>query len=164
MLKSLRIDNFRCFQNFELKQLGRINLIVGKNNSGKTSILEFIRLQTSGENMIRSGLPLFNSGEDLVAEAKNGVLLVDGIDKGLHFTVMPEMWALIWETSKRLNVQVFATTHSDDCWKSLGAIANLDNPSEDGIMIHRIEKGKSHSIAFTERLVAIAAERGIEVR
>jgi len=143
MLRSLKIKDFRCFQNFELQHLGRINLIVGKNNSGKTSILEFIRLQTSQENRI---------------------LLVDEIDKGLHFSVMPEMWRLIWETSKRLNIQVFATTHSDDCWKSLGAIASLENPSEDGIMIHRIEKGKSHSIAFTERQIAIAVERDIEVR
>jgi len=143
MLSSLKIKDFRCFQNFELQNLGRINLIVGKNNSGKTSILEFIRLQTSQENKI---------------------LLVDEIDKGLHFTVMPEMWRLIWETSKRLNIQVFATTHSDDCWKGLASIASLENPSEDGIMIHRIEKGKSHSIAFTERQIAIAVERDIEVR
>ena len=99
-----------------------------------------------------------------IVNAKNGVLLVDEIDTGLHFSTMSDMWKLIWETAKRLNVQVFATTHSDDCWKSLADIANLDNPSEDGIMIHRIEKGKSRSIAFTERQVAIAAEQEIEVR
>ena len=99
-----------------------------------------------------------------LVNAKNGVLLIDEIDTGLHFSTMTDMWKLIWETAKRLNVQVFATTHSDDCWKSLADIANLDNPSEDGIMIHRIEKGKSHSVAFTERQIAIAAERGIEVR
>lgn len=44
MLKTLKITNFRCFQTFELQQLGRINLLVGTNNSGKTSILESIRL------------------------------------------------------------------------------------------------------------------------
>ena len=47
MLRSLKIENFRCFQNFELQQLGRINLLVGKNNSGKTSILEAVHLLTS---------------------------------------------------------------------------------------------------------------------
>jgi AAA15 family ATPase/GTPase len=44
MLRSLKIENFRCFPSFELKQLGRVNLLVGKNNSGKTSILEGINL------------------------------------------------------------------------------------------------------------------------
>jgi len=47
MLKSLKIQNFRCFQNFELSDLGQINLLVGTNNSGKTSILEAIQLLTS---------------------------------------------------------------------------------------------------------------------
>ncbi|MCA6558504.1 MAG: AAA family ATPase, partial [Pseudanabaena sp. M114S2SP2A07QC] len=46
MLKSLKIENFRCFPSFEMQQLGRLNLIVGTNNSGKTSILEAIQLLT----------------------------------------------------------------------------------------------------------------------
>jgi AAA15 family ATPase/GTPase len=99
-----------------------------------------------------------------IVNARNGVLLVDEIDTGLHFSAMSNMWKLIWETAKRLNVQVFATTHSSDCWKSLAEIASTENPSEEGITIHRIEKGKPSSIVFTERQVVIAAEQGIEVR
>ncbi|MCD8487516.1 MAG: ATP-binding protein, partial [Desertifilum sp.] len=99
-----------------------------------------------------------------IVNAKNGVLLVDEIDTGLHFSAMADMWKLIWKTAKRLNVQVFATTHNSDCWKSLAAIASTEAPSEEGITIQRIEKGKPNSIVFTERQVVIAAERGIEVR
>jgi AAA15 family ATPase/GTPase len=99
-----------------------------------------------------------------IVNAKDSVLLVDEIDTGLHFTVMSDMWKMLWETAKRLNVQIFATTHSNDCWTSLADIANAENPSEDGITIHRIEKGKPNSIVFTERQIAIAAERNIEVR
>lgn len=99
-----------------------------------------------------------------IVNAKDGVLLVDEIDTGLHFTVMSDMWKMLWETAKRLNVQIFATTHSNDCWQSLADIANAENPSEDGITIHRVEKGKPHSIVFTEDEIAIAAEEGIEVR
>ncbi|NMF58169.1 AAA family ATPase [Pseudanabaena yagii] len=99
-----------------------------------------------------------------IVNAKDGVLLVDEIDTGLHFTVMSDMWKMLWETAKRLNVQIFATTHSNDCWQSLADIANAENPSEDGITIHRVEKGKTHSIVFTEDEIAIAAEEGIEVR
>jgi AAA domain, putative AbiEii toxin, Type IV TA system len=99
-----------------------------------------------------------------IINARNGVLLVDEIDTGLHFSAMSNMWKLIWETAKRLNVQVFATTHNSDCWTSLAAIASNESPNEEGITIHRIEKGKSNSIVFTERQVVIAAEQGIEVR
>ena len=99
-----------------------------------------------------------------IVNARGGVLLVDEIDTGLHFSAMSDMWKLIWETAKRLDVQVFATTHNSDCWTSLAAIANSENPSEDGITIQRIERGKSTSVVFNERQIVIAAERGIEVR
>ena len=47
MLQSLKIEGFRGFQSFEMANLGRINLLVGKNNSGKTSILEAILIYVS---------------------------------------------------------------------------------------------------------------------
>ncbi|MFN6530864.1 AAA family ATPase [Nostoc sp. ChiSLP03a] len=96
--------------------------------------------------------------------AKDGYLFVDEIDTGLHFTAMSDMWKLIWETAKRLNVQVFATTHNSDCWTSLATIAEQEDANEDGIRIHRIEKGKETSVVFTEPQIVIAAEREIEVR
>ncbi|WP_035987248.1 AAA family ATPase [Leptolyngbya sp. KIOST-1] len=94
----------------------------------------------------------------------SGVLFVDEIDTGLHFTAMSDMWKLIWETAKRLDVQVFATTHSSDCWTSLATIVDQDILSEDGITIQRIERDQSVSVAFSESEIVIAAKRGIEVR
>lgn len=96
--------------------------------------------------------------------AKDGYLFVDEIDTGLHFTAMSDMWKLIWKTAKNLNVQVFATTHNSDCWTSLASIAEQEDATEDGIRIHRIEKGKETSVVFTEPQIVIAAEREIEVR
>ena len=127
----------------------------------------------TNNNNHQGGTPLGNMGDGVgrmlgiilaIVNAKNGILLVDEIDTGLHFSIMSDMWKLVWETAKKLNVQVFATTHSSDCWTSLDAIASRENPSQEGITIHRIEKDKPRSIVFSERQVAIAAERGIEVR
>lgn len=42
LLPSLEIHGFRAFDHLTLKTLGRVNLIVGKNNAGKTSLLEAI--------------------------------------------------------------------------------------------------------------------------
>ena len=42
MLRSFTLKNFRCFQNLTLEPLERVNLIAGKNNVGKTSLLEAI--------------------------------------------------------------------------------------------------------------------------
>lgn len=40
MIKSLEINNYKGIQNFKLDNLNRINIFVGNNNSGKTSLLE----------------------------------------------------------------------------------------------------------------------------
>jgi hypothetical protein len=46
MFRSFTIKNFRCFRELKLDPLARINLIAGKNNSGKTALLEAIHLHS----------------------------------------------------------------------------------------------------------------------
>jgi len=50
MVKSLSIENFRCFQNSYFEDFGRVNLVGGKNNSGKTALLEALFLANSPSN------------------------------------------------------------------------------------------------------------------
>jgi predicted ATPase len=100
-----------------------------------------------------------------LVRTQSGILLVDEIDTGLHYTVMADMWRLVMATAKRLNVQVVATTHNRDCYESLAAIARADIDVEDSdISIQRLEKGRRKAVAFSEREIVIAAQRGIEVR
>ncbi len=40
----IKIENFRCFKELEVKGFKRVNLIGGKNNAGKTSLLEALLL------------------------------------------------------------------------------------------------------------------------
>jgi predicted ATPase len=47
MLGQLSIQNYRIFSHFELDNIALVNLIVGSNNSGKSSLLEAIYLLTS---------------------------------------------------------------------------------------------------------------------
>jgi len=44
MLTEVAIENFRGFGGLTLSGLGRVNLVVGRNNAGKTSLLEAITL------------------------------------------------------------------------------------------------------------------------
>jgi hypothetical protein len=48
MIESLEIKNFRCFEKLHLKGLGTVNIVVGANGSGKTSLLESIFLGVGG--------------------------------------------------------------------------------------------------------------------
>lgn len=47
MIGTLTIKNFRLFDELEIPHLGRVNLIVGKNNSGKSSVLEALTIYAS---------------------------------------------------------------------------------------------------------------------
>ncbi len=41
-IKNIEIKNFKCFDNFQAEGFGRVNLIGGKNNVGKTAFMEAI--------------------------------------------------------------------------------------------------------------------------
>lgn len=96
--------------------------------------------------------------------AKNGTLLIDEIDTGLHHTVMSKMWKMICATAKKLNVQVFATTHSRDCWETLADNAVEDEFADMPIRIHRINKDKKLATTFTNEEMHLALNRDVEVR
>jgi AAA15 family ATPase/GTPase len=95
---------------------------------------------------------------------KNGILLVDEIDSGLHFTVMTDMWKVVWEIAKKLNIQVFATTHSRDCWQSLAELITEEKITDNEITIQRIDREKSQSVIFDPEEIVIAATSNLEVR
>ena len=44
MIKRIALSNFRCFNNLNLNLENNLNILVGKNALGKTSVLEAIYL------------------------------------------------------------------------------------------------------------------------
>jgi predicted ATP-dependent endonuclease of OLD family len=99
-----------------------------------------------------------------LVQAEGGILLVDEIDTGLHFSVLADMWRLVYRAARRFNVQVFASTHSRDCYESLAVICRETVSEGSDVTIQRIERGKHASVAYTEQEIIAAAERGMEVR
>lgn len=51
LLRDLTIENFRSFEKYQLNGLARVNLLVGDNNCGKTSVLEAAYLLNSGGDL-----------------------------------------------------------------------------------------------------------------
>lgn len=47
MIRDITIEGYRCFERLEIPKLTRVNLIVGENNSGKSSALEAAQLLVS---------------------------------------------------------------------------------------------------------------------
>ncbi len=51
MIKKFKINNFKCFNNFEIENLGKVNILLGTNNVGKSSFLEAIFGFACGKNL-----------------------------------------------------------------------------------------------------------------
>ncbi len=72
-------------------------------------------------------LPLTELGDGLrhlvsilvsLYSSEEGYLFIDEVDNGIHYTMLDDIWDMILTLSKKLNVQVFATTHSKECIES----------------------------------------------
>ncbi len=99
-----------------------------------------------------------------MVNAKGQVLLIDEIDAGFHYSVMIDLWKFIWKSAKELDIQVFATTHSGDCWEALGELIEAEEIYDDEVMIHRIDAKHDHSVSYDTDKIVIAAEDQVEVR
>lgn len=99
-----------------------------------------------------------------LARSAGGTLIVDEIDTGLHHSVMTKMWLLVIETARRLDLQVLATTHSDDCIRSLARLCE-EMPDLGGeIALHRVVRGAGSTVRYSAEEIRAASESGIEMR
>lgn len=99
-----------------------------------------------------------------LATTKGGVLLIDEVDTGLHYSVLGDVWLLIVEAAKRYNIQVFLTTHSLDCIRALGWLCEEREDLASEVSIQKIERALKKSVAFDGEQIQIAVEQDIEVR
>ncbi|MEK7833488.1 MAG: AAA family ATPase [Acidobacteriota bacterium] len=67
MLRSLTIKNFRGFRELTIEPLARVNLIAGKNNVGKTGVLEALYLLFSNSGQFFHFPSAFRSNQEKVS-------------------------------------------------------------------------------------------------
>ena len=99
-----------------------------------------------------------------LVRTRNGVLLIDEIDTGLHFSVMEEMWKLVVATALESNVQVAATTHSYDCIQGLAALLESTPEFAPEVSVQKIERSLAESVSLDAEQIRVAVRQDIEVR
>jgi len=124
-------------------------------------------------SQVAEPVPMRSLGEGLsrvfgivlaLVNAQNKILVIDEIESGLHYSVQFELWKLIFEVAHRLNIQVFATTHSWDCVEAFQQAAT-QNEFEEGVLI-RLQRKNNTIIPtiFDENKLTIATREQIEIR
>lgn len=101
-----------------------------------------------------------------LVNSDGGYLLIDEFENGLHYSIQDKIWEIIFTLSQKLNIQVFITTHSDDCIKSFTRVLNRFNKNENcGKLIRlEIENEFISHIDYDYKELKIAYDNNIEVR
>ncbi len=135
--------------------------------------IPYVRLKN-----IKNRIPLHEMGDGVirllqiilkVIHARDGFLLIDEFENGLHYSVQPKVWGLIFELAKRFNIQVFATTHSWDCIESFAQVAK-ERKDLDGVLfrmgrsVRKSDKGKVIATVYDEDKLYNLTKSNIEVR
>jgi putative AbiEii toxin of type IV toxin-antitoxin system len=151
------IDAIRIIEP-QVRRIEAISEITGPSIYLDIGLESLVPLAVTGEGLVR----LFSIIVELTA-SRNGVLLIDEIDNGLHYSVMPKLWKLLGELVEKHNVQVFGTTHNDDIIRS-AMQAFVDKEGTLGLL--RIDKrGNSHvMVAYSEEAMRGVLEVPFEVR
>ncbi len=114
--------------------------------------IEGIRTLQNGEIVtkvedVERRLSLGNLGEGVarillialtVADSEGSTAMIDEIDTGLHFSVMEKMWRMVIETARKLDVQVFATTHSQDCLEGIARLYERYPEATKDVMVFKL--------------------------
>jgi len=99
-----------------------------------------------------------------VALASRGFLLIDEFENGLHHSVQEKLWSFVFKVAREMNVQVFATTHSEDCVRAFAIAANKDTASL-GVMPKLVEhNGQIVAKQLMEEDVLAGAQGLVEMR
>lgn len=98
-------------------------------------------------------------------QAQNGILAIDEFENGLHYETFDKLWEIIFELTKELNVQLFATTQSIDCIGAFGRTINTEEFHKQGKMI-RLDKEdvQINEVYINADELKIAYENNIDLR
>ena len=99
-----------------------------------------------------------------LANSRDGFLLIDEAENGIHHSVQRDFWWMVLQTAQANNVQVVATTHSWDCVRGF-AEAAIENETAEGVLyrLDRLPAGLQ-AVEYTEDDLRVATEQSIEVR
>ncbi len=120
-------------------------------------------------------IPLTQLGEGLqrmlllylhLTQARDGFLLIDEIETGLHHAMMEEVWGHLFRLCVEHNVQLFATTHSADCVEAFAKLGREEAWQSHAKLtrLHRDQAGQVQAETFEPAAVYAAVEMGIEAR
>ena len=97
-------------------------------------------------------------------EARGGMIFIDEVENGLHHSVLTNVWKELNWLSKEFDVQVFATTHSQECM--VAARDAFTSLGDQNLYIHRfgLKDGRIAATTYPYEDLDFALDYGTEMR
>ncbi len=142
-----------------LKRLATVVVAQQPMLHGDVGVGRLIPLPVMGEGMVRLASLVLHIGN-----APHGVVLIDEIENGLHYSVLPKVWQAIGEVAQRFDTQIFATTHSLECVEA--AHTAFSQSGRYDFRLYRLERidDTIQVIPYDQETMEAAIEAGLEVR
>ena len=134
-------------------------------NIGRRLMVKFsdhscpVPLKSLGDGFTR----IFATGL-VLSSSQDGFLVIDEVENGIHYSVLPDFWRMVLRSAHHHNVQVLATTHSLDCVKSLARAADENEKSESVLVRLDLVDGQTRAVEYSKGELEIVADQNIEVR
>jgi predicted ATP-dependent endonuclease of OLD family len=100
-----------------------------------------------------------------ISSAKDGVVLIDEVETGVHYSIIPSLWKAIADFARRNKTQIIATTHSWECVKGAHDFFHNDSDYYD-FRVHQLRRveGQVEAVTFDAEMVETAILNGMELR
>ena len=164
MVRENRKEELTSAINLLLPKVKDLEILTGRTGESYLSALTTDGVQ----------LPLHDLGGGVVRlyrlllsffTCREGILLADEIENGIHHSVLREVWVRAREWMRRWNVQLVATTHSAECIEA-AIMVYADSPEE--LSLHKLfmndETGHVEAATFTGETLEGARDLDLEVR
>ncbi len=101
-----------------------------------------------------------------LANAQNSILLIDELELGLHYSALEKLWNMIFKYAQKWDIQVFATTHSQDVLRTFHYVADNEKYINDAqyIRLQINRKGENEAIIFDGERLRESLELQLEIR
>lgn len=129
--------------------------------------IQKVPLQSMGDGINRLLVMIIT-----VLATPNGIVLIDEIENGLHFSIHELLWELLIRAATSVHVQIIATTHSEACldgafhaMEKLKSQPDFDFGEDEFSYIRMAKSGSSMQARFFDQeTYSYAMQTGIELR
>ncbi|MBN1508047.1 MAG: AAA family ATPase [Sedimentisphaerales bacterium] len=116
-------------------------------------------------NLMGGGIMKLLSTAIAMLSMQDGFVLIDEIENGLGYLSQRRLWEAVFSWARKLNIQVFASTHSMECIRAFNDCAEGGLFGADAMLFRIERKGDDfRAVEYTRESLAESLESEWEVR